>query len=87
MPEQIVQNSIHIYPIPVQKQLFIDYGGTEKLDIQLYNSFGQLVLQQSKDPNHELIHEMELPNLPNGTYFLTFLGGKNNFVQKIVLMH
>ncbi len=74
-------------PIQSQQSLSITYNNANRpVQIQLYDVSGKMLFE--KQSNAQSQHQLELPNLPKGTYFLQItdaIKGLKN-VEKLVIM-
>jgi hypothetical protein len=70
---------VHIYPNPAEDFMTVrsDFPGT----IEIYHSSGKLI---AKEESEQLSHRMDLRNLANGLYILSFTGHKATYRQKFV---
>jgi hypothetical protein len=78
--EEIDPWSIQSYPNPVLHQLSFDFGGVyknEEVELVIYSLFGSIVLEKNIQHNQSINID-----LPNGTYFYTSNGTKNNRLAK-----
>lgn len=73
-----VQNAIRFYPNPSTGVVYLYNNGSEKLNWQVFNTNGQVILSKElSDANRE-----DLSYLPAGTYFYNVLNSKGEIVQK-----
>jgi hypothetical protein len=76
-----------ISPNPARNRIFISSEKIfTKMKIELFNSLGQSVLDKSISPIQNKT-EIDLPNLPNGIYYLKMETENNFFSQKIVIQN
>ncbi len=78
--------SVDIYPNPVLCDLFIDFKNSvfEKIKLELYNSNGQVVLENEYDRVSSI--RENLKSITPGLYFVAlFSDGKRFFKQKIII--
>jgi hypothetical protein len=73
--KRIADISISVYPNPAREQLFIDVqqdGHSEKVRIEIHNTEGKLMMEDSFSANHGLSKRaMRLPKLSTGLYTVT----------------
>jgi len=72
------KSTINLYPNPVHSTLTIEQETTQELDILLYNTLGQLVLQQHVTDATSNIH---LDNLQSGVYWVQILDEEERIIQ------
>jgi len=56
-----------VYPIPAGEEIFIHHQNEGEIKVSLYNLTGQLLLQEVFNHNN---NQLDLKELPSGTYFL-----------------
>ncbi|HJZ39658.1 MAG TPA: T9SS type A sorting domain-containing protein [Bacteroidales bacterium] len=76
--DKVGENSILIYPNPVQSEITVEIQGLEEssdVTISLFNQGGQLILSRERISNPQTLN---LAHLPSGAYFLIIrIEGKN----------
>lgn len=83
-PKSVLTYDIYPNPCYQSSQLSIS-GATDKAEIFLYNTFGQLLYKSVAFPTNDFIHE-QLPvrNLAAGMYVVKIRMGTKEFAQKLV---
>lgn len=83
--------AISVFPNPASRSawLTVNLKETGTLGINLYNLTGQKVWQKDFSQLHSGSHQllMELPELPDGVYYLYINGPDLNHSQKLVISH
>ena len=74
-----INEVITIYPNPVNDMLYIKTSQFLKLDI--YNSFGQLILSSNSS---QAVNGIDIKNISNGVYFLNYIINNKSEVIKFV---
>lgn len=74
-------NSLTIYPNPVDDNLYIEGGIDEFSDIQIFNTFGQLVLNL-QNQSTKSTSSYDLSSLSSGTYILKTNTNTKLFVKR-----
>ena len=84
--KQDFENAINIYPNSLKKRLTIDVDLDEEeyLEIQLYNSAGDLIYEIPTHLVQENQYFFNLPNLPSDVYYVTVSNGEYQVTKKIV---
>ncbi len=81
---------IALHPNPTKGKLFIQYNAENSSNLQLkvFNSLGQMVLQQAVEHtvNAKQTLELEVGDLANGTYLVELSNGKERSISKFVLL-
>jgi len=75
---ELPASSVRLYPNPTKGQFFLDTGTLEVQQIELYNSFGQLLLSQL-DPTR-----LNITAFPTGIYYVAITTPVGQAVKKIV---
>jgi len=77
-------SDLKIYPNPAQQELYVETGSSLVfLNYQILNCIGQKLQEGELDPNTNLIN---LRNLENGLYFITFYANNGNSeVKKFII--
>ncbi|OFX43013.1 MAG: hypothetical protein A2W95_00405 [Bacteroidetes bacterium GWA2_40_14] len=86
MPEDLAQQ-IQVYPNPANNKLSIHFFGSFRgaIEIDLYDISGKKVYNsQIQYPDSDI--EMELPDLPDGSYVLLLINEKTA-TKKLVILH
>lgn len=71
-----------VYPNPCNEMLHIRYHDMHETKLEVYNTFGQLVMNESISGNSAAINVSEFTS---GIYFIKITDGKKIFSQKIVI--
>ena len=79
------KNTLHLYPNPVRKNLYLEFKGIEKnVYIQIYDAAGRFV--QSRGMLNESVLMIPVSKLSNGTYWIIISDGitleKGQFVKQ-----
>lgn len=74
------QNSVIIYPNPVENNLFFNNGDKKLEDIIVYNSIGQQVLVKANLDSKSLY----IGDFSKGVYFLRYTIGEKKYFQKFL---
>lgn len=81
------QAAFNVYPNPVAGQLTIELSNAnEATQVQLFDLGGTMV-KQSEWIEGETSSNLDLTDLPNGTYMLLILGKRSNHQQRITVLH
>ena len=72
--------SIAIYPNPTKESLNIAIGTTEQFTYQLFNAFGQTVLEGNASGTQLL----KLNELAPGIYYISIAGQGIEFIEKLI---
>lgn len=80
--EAFYQPLVKCYPNPFQSQLFVESSYTEEIEVQLYNTFGQLVAQAAG----EGIISLEIAHLPSGHYYASLRNAAGQFLAGQVVV-
>ena len=83
LPETYLKDVIKIYPNPTKEEVFIEINGKEKLEVLMYNSTGQLVIQKNIFPT--INNKLNLSNLQTGVYFLHLTTEQSTITKKIII--
>lgn len=75
--------ALHVFPNPVQKQLFIKGIRTPNGFLRLYNNQGTMVYEQVLQQEQELSLSVEV--LPTGLYYLVWGSSQGKIVRKVVV--
>ena len=78
--DEFDETSVCVYPNPVKGCLNVNCGESNK--ICLYNALGVLV--ESLDTEGKDSVQLDMSDLPSGTYFLQVLGNRNAITKKVV---
>ena len=70
---------LNIYPNPSSGIFKIDWKGNENISVQVFNIFGEQVLQQSN------AREIDLSTNARGIYFVKIKDGQKSYSRKVVL--
>jgi len=89
LSESILQHKIKVYPNPTTEQLFIQYNGNAKLQVQLYNLLGQSVhfdfAQCDNCPKQNSKQlQLSVGHLQKGVYVLEIIAGEKRISRKII---
>ena len=77
-------NTVKIYPVPTEDDLFIEYLPTSNsAKYEIYNTVGQLI--QSGRLNKQDLHKLNVENYQKGLYFILIHDGKNTLSKKFVV--
>jgi hypothetical protein len=72
---------VDLYPNPVTSSLKIDLPGTDKYSVALYNTLGQLVINQK---NNQGQLELDMNHLNSGFYYLYVNSKEGFYTEKII---
>ena len=81
------ENSIQVYPNPVADKLSIEISNQfkEGFSVNIFDQAGKTVFkEQYESSNINGFVDIEMTNYSPGIYFLQFVHGENNFIQKII---
>ncbi|RLD57730.1 MAG: hypothetical protein DRJ05_09210 [Bacteroidetes bacterium] len=87
--DEIADNTgFSVYPNPVSNLAFVslDLPGSENIDLNIYNSLGEVVYNISKtlsEGNHTL--EINTSQFINGIYYINMNYGEKNYQEKIIV--
>jgi len=70
-----------VYPNPTSAKFTFKVPGDEPNQILIYNSFGQVILNQSIQSE---VKEIDLTQQPPGIYFIKVFGTENSYTTKII---
>ena len=76
----IVNNAISVYPNPAKDVIYFNMKEDQAQTISIYNSLGQLVLQEKYTKN-----SIKTGNLDKGVYFLVIKGDRKNFYANFII--
>lgn len=79
-------NSVYIYPNPTAENVVIDcdFDNSQKVNIQLFNSKGEIVQSRSESNVKHRDFTLNLPGLPAGIYYVSVTNGKQRTSKKIL---
>jgi len=88
MNEQVSSNALNVYPNPASDKLILSSGllMSEKTTVTIYNSLGQIVLNQQIPANSTSVANIEIDNLANGFYTLEVIGNAVKSTSKISIV-
>ncbi|MBA6154830.1 T9SS type A sorting domain-containing protein, partial [Gelidibacter maritimus] len=75
-----------VYPNPVQSNLYIQTNGQETMFLEIFNSIGQKIFQNTYSDNVSLI-KIPLDNFTEGLYFIKGKQNRKVFTKKIIVKH
>lgn len=94
-----VSNSLVVYPNPASTELNISNteetgkkdgtpkdGSNPEFLVRLYNEKGN-ILRSAKNPKGSKGVKLEIADVPNGTYYLHIIKGKDVFRKQIIIQH
>ncbi|MCF8295946.1 MAG: T9SS type A sorting domain-containing protein [Saprospiraceae bacterium] len=86
IPENLISFGINIYPNPSNGKINFDIpAGLNKLEITIYNTFGQKVYTEQITSQTKTLKTIDLSNVPKGVYFIGLKSKeKQNFVKVIL---
>ena len=67
----VLNYNLDIYPNPVEDVLHIKHNIRSEFKLEINNVYGQLILQQTIEPNRLEEIQLSLDNIAEGVYFLT----------------
>lgn len=81
----IISNHLFkIYPNPASDYIILqNINHLEKVQLQIFNSLGQLILEKSYQNFDEQI--VDIQNIPNGIYIVQVYSGNKMFTEKIII--
>ncbi len=87
--EQFFAEQIKVYPVPANNvvTLSIEFPLLDKLDLSIYNSYGQVVFFQKSISTQTFPMEINTQNITNGLYFIEFVGERFAFTKKLQIIH
>lgn len=78
------QSLVKLFPNPAHDYVIIEgLSGQDLSEISIYNSFGQLILNEQQVINNNMIL-IDIRKLKNGFYLLVFIDGKEKITRKII---
>lgn len=86
IPELInekVFTEINVYPNPVDEILNIDLGNEVSGKLEIYNCFGQLILNRDLNNPNNIV---DLSNIIKGAYFVEIKAGAKRVIKKIIII-
>jgi hypothetical protein len=82
--KELSSDILSVYPNPVTDKLTLEMGknphGTNSM-ISIHNTLGQLVLEEKVTGNR---HSLDLSDVPEGLYYVTFRTDQEDIVKKII---
>lgn len=80
------ENSLSIYPNPVNDNLFISLNdiGNWNGNVEIYNVTGKLVYSNKLNVNSEKTSSINISDLPDGFYTIKVIGENGTFVSKLI---
>jgi hypothetical protein len=91
-------SSYNVYPNPASNDLTIEYAPVEESsteknnlssmqkDIKLFNNKGKIMASSTMKEN-EVRLTLDIKNIPDGTYFLHIIEGKETVKKQIIIKH
>jgi hypothetical protein len=75
-----------LYPNPVNQQLNIILNGTHgEATVYMFDTFGQMIYQQ--EINHQTSNlSLDVSQMATGTHFVQVIAGKENLIQKVMIV-
>lgn len=73
-------SSLVMYPNPAQDFLYVKSSSNQSIQLELYNSTGQIIVSKVSIGNSEI----NLSQLPKGIYLAKVISGSDSFSQKII---
>ncbi|CAL2105195.1 T9SS type A sorting domain-containing protein [Tenacibaculum sp. 190524A02b] len=83
--DAIYNNKVVVYPIPTKENIFLITPSNKSLDLQVVNMEGKLIYTTAKTPIQHKV-ELNLPQLPNGMYFIKGKQENNFLFKKIIIV-
>lgn len=83
--EQLSETSFEVYPNPANESFFIDSPLSGKVSVALNNLLGEKVL--AVDHVISFPYEIQVKDLPVGSYLLTCTNGTNMVTKKVFITH
>lgn len=77
--------AVKVYPNPASDKIIIALAGEHKLQLQLINSTGQLVMERSYSNTQQAV--VDVTDQPEGMYFLKLLSDKGESLHHIAILH
>ena len=87
IPGADASSGIHIYPVPVQNTLHIDFSQVSvnsSVDILIYNTLGQVVFQQYNVHAQQTDNSFDVSLLSSGLYFLEIKTQTQNLTTRFI---
>ena len=85
--EPINMKNIQVYPNPATNKVFVQFSQSAVLDykIEIINLLGENVYQHDIELNDKLLFEINLENMPNGSYLVKIFDGTIWHIGKLVV--
>lgn len=80
--KNINQIELNVYPNPTDGILNINHNSNEKINLNIYNSIGQLMLKKSDINKTE---QLNVTNFATGLYLLNFETQNTQFTEKLIV--
>jgi len=84
--EELDDLSLSVYPNPTKDKVYIEYGGKEAFNLQVYSAIGQLILED-KLPANATNYSLNLESFSSGVYQLRLSTDKKQIVKRIEKIH
>ncbi len=81
--DDVLANSIGIYPNPTQGNIYVDLGTATKATVNVFNTAGQLVTTANNEGNSSMM--IKLTNQAAGVYFVQVTTAEGTASKKVVL--
>ena len=79
------ESPIKIFPIPFVDQVNIDFDKSmDILSVKIYNSIGQLLIQEFNPQKSNSQIVMQMPDCTSGVYLVAIESSSNNYIKKII---
>ena len=79
--DKSIDNNIQIYPNPATEKLTIAYNEKQNINLQIYNTIGECVMQKQLANN---TNEIDISSLAKGIYVVRITGTNGTFQQKLI---
>ena len=87
LSELEIDLDMRLFPNPAKNEFFIEISGslTQQLDLELYNSLGQIILMDNFRHAGETLRSYRLDDLATGTYFVRIHNQEGSIYQKLLI--
>jgi hypothetical protein len=76
--DSYIMDKISIYPNPAERELNIDFPNEEDIQIEIYNSIGELLISVENQKN------IDISRLTKGLYFIKISQGQKSSLQRFI---
>jgi len=76
--------SISVYPNPARDIIYLNLNSKGKIEIQVYDLSGSLVLNKEYNTNGQATFRLDISNLSTGSYILKTIGNSSINTQKFI---